>query len=159
MPSNACNILYTCNLISTNTASFRPSTNDRGSHIDPTSTKSAKSKHCYQTMDWNTTPDQRHEWHYANQKLRCDQIRRRPDDYVPFQSIFQPDGRHAYNPNGRQYPQQVIRGQGTPRDFSRMPNHNVYPRDTMRPMGVHYHMMQHGGGYGSGYGGGYGGYR
>lgn len=29
----------------------------------------------------------------------------RPADYVPFQSMPQPDGRHAYNPWGRQYPQ------------------------------------------------------
>jgi hypothetical protein len=34
----------------------------------------------------------------------------RPSGYIPFQSIFEPDGRHAYNPAGRQYPQMVTAG-------------------------------------------------
>lgn len=101
------------------------------------------------------TADQRHEWHIANRQLRCDQVRRRPDDYVPFQSIFQPDGRPAYNPNGPQYPQQVSRGQGTPRharDQLRLPGYDVYPRDTIRPWPLNYGAMQYGPGFAGRYG-------
>jgi hypothetical protein len=32
----------------------------------------------------------------------------RPMGYTPFQSMFEPDGRHAYNPAGRQYPQTIF---------------------------------------------------
>lgn len=161
---------------SINTVSNRASTNCRDSHR-PDSHRNAQSEHRYQTTDRNTpirrytftpnsTPDQRHEWYYANQQLRCDQIRRRPDDYMPFQSMFQPDGRHAYNPNGPHYPQQVYWGQGTSRDSSRMPNPNFFPRDTIRPMPLNHSMMQYGPGFASrsgpgngGSGGGYGGGR
>ena len=83
--------------------------------------------------------------------------RRRPDDYVPFQSIFQPDGRHAYNRNAPQYPAFGLGFTGTPRDGSRMPSTAAFPRDTPVPMPINYNMMQHRGGYGGGYGGGYAG--
>jgi hypothetical protein len=75
-------------------------------------------------------------------------------------------GRHAYNPNGPHYPQQVYWGQGTSRDSSRMPNPNFFPRDTIRPMPLNHSMMQYGPGFASrsgpgngGSGGGYGGGR
>jgi hypothetical protein len=46
---------------------------------------------------------QRHTFHQAE----ANNIVPRPTGYVPFQSMYEPDGRHAYDPRGRQYPQTV----------------------------------------------------
>lgn len=42
---------------------------------------------------------------YLDRDGRSSRIVTRPSDYVPYQSIVQPDGRHAYDPAARQYPQ------------------------------------------------------
>lgn len=42
---------------------------------------------------------------YLDHDGRSSRIVTRPSDYVPYQSIAQPDGRHAYDPAARQYPQ------------------------------------------------------
>lgn len=51
----------------------------------------------------------RGEWYGsgADGRYGADQSRMktRPDGYFPFQSILEPDGRHAYNPRAPQYPQ------------------------------------------------------
>jgi hypothetical protein len=36
---------------------------------------------------------------------RANEVVTRPSGYVPYQSMFEPDGRHAYDPAGRRYPQ------------------------------------------------------
>lgn len=42
---------------------------------------------------------------YLDRDGRSTRLVTRPSDYVPYQSIAQPDGRHAYDPAARQYPQ------------------------------------------------------
>ena len=143
---------YTCKLIFNTTTSLQSSTNSK-IDLNPKSAnntqKPAAQKH-YRTMsNSNATPDQRHEWYVDDIQLDCFHTRRRPDDYVPFQSMFQPDGRHAYNPNGPRYPEIGLGGWGTSRDGSLMPSRGTFPRDVVVPMGIHPHMMQHGPGNGS----------
>jgi hypothetical protein len=41
---------------------------------------------------------------YLERNGRASRVVTRPSDYVPYQSLAEPDGRHAYNPAGRQYP-------------------------------------------------------
>lgn len=117
--------------------------------------------HCF----GDAHPDNRHEWYVDDIQLDCVMTRRRPDNYVPFQSMFQPDGRYAYKPNGPKYPENGLGGFGTPRDASIMPSAAIYPRDTIVPLGLYYDKTRYangndGAGTGSGTGGnrGSGGY-
>lgn len=62
-------------------------------------------------------------------------MRRQPDGYRPFQSIRQPDGRHAYDPAAQQYPrydlpQQIPGG----RQSSLITTPVRWPRDTIMEM-------------------------
>jgi hypothetical protein len=102
--------------------------------------------------------DNRHEWYVHGIQVDCDMVLRRPHDYVPFQSMFQPDGRFAYNPNAPQYPQIGLYMRGSPRDTSRLPSTAVVARDTMEPLGLRYDRMRYANsnGYGAGFGTGAG---
>ena len=70
----------------------------------------------------------------------------RPDGYYPFQSILEPDGRHAYNPSSTQCPQ-FHRGYDNPSWFyaNSMPNPYGYPVDV--PMERCMNSQLHYGGY------------
>lgn len=60
---------------------------------------------------------------------------RRPD-YVPFQSIFEPDGRHAYNPYGDQWPLFDVQDEPWQRVQRNeiMPTFQDFHNDMIRPM-------------------------
>lgn len=44
---------------------------------------------------------------YLNHTRNSNSVVTRPSTYVPYQSFTEPDGRHAYNPAGRQYPRAI----------------------------------------------------
>jgi hypothetical protein len=157
MLSNTCKTLYTCKSISIDTVSLRLSQSAKF-NIDPVATNNTQKqiiRHHHQKMNHRITAhdpcarmalgaaheDNRHEWHVNNIHVDCAMTRRRPDDYVPFQSMFQPDGRYAYNPNAPRYPQLGMWAGGTARDSSNMPSAAVYPRNTVVPLGIHYDRM------------------
>lgn len=99
------------------------------------------------------------DWMFNNQQLASAETLRRSNTYVPFQSVFQPDGRHAYNPHGPQYPQRTVMGYGTRRDMAALPPASYFPRDVIVDMRMNYGAMNYGNGQGPGGGGGYGGNR
>lgn len=61
----------------------------------------------------------------------------RPADYVPFQSIFEPDGRHAYDPSQLPYPRTIRteRTLGLPANIRRDRRDQW---DSIRPGGLHH---------------------
>lgn len=67
------------------------------------------------TRDWENwqyevPADERAGWyidgHYASRGIDCAVAR--PANYVPFQSMFEPDGRHAYHPSDLSYPRNAM---------------------------------------------------
>lgn len=44
-------------------------------------------------------------WDSGTRAARSNNVVTRAQGYIPYQSIYEPDGRHAYNPAARQYPQ------------------------------------------------------
>jgi hypothetical protein len=174
--------MYTCKSISINTASLRLSTISTVQYRPGTNQqhKSETSDHRHHKMNerittqdhqerrWRITaqdlraqqlagaahPDNRHEWYVHGIQVDSAMVLRRPHNYVPYQSMFQPDGRYAYSPNAPQYPQIDLYMRGSPRDTSRLPSTTAHARDTDVPMGLHYDRMRYANcnGYGAGFG-------
>lgn len=71
-------------------------------------------------------------------------VDRRQPDYIPFQSINQPDGRHAYNPAGEQYPRYAD-FRTRDRDNRRTPPLPIpsgFPRNVTVELGINWDRMQ-----------------
>lgn len=67
----------------------------------------------------------------------------RPRDYVPFQSVFQPDGRYAYNPQGTQYLRFDVQNPPDAGLYRRLlPDRRSFPRDQM--LAMHWYIQQDG---------------
>lgn len=75
--------------------------------------------------------DQQGDWTVNERQTPGAETRRRDNAYVPFESVFQPDGRHAYSPqeNFQRFPQQTTAGNGTRRDMAILPTAGTFPRD------------------------------